>query len=212
MVASVNGSLGRELDAEGSCTNWLRWHGNLFQYEWWSGERRRFDGAEALGEEQGFMHHGFTVVALSTAGERAVANLRSLAVQFGRPACPGRLAPSGVSEDPSPNLCAHAVSPGFVEHVVPKTVEGLQSLVERAGVSDGHATSIGVCGAVIRSVHDEQREPKPTELLGEAVDASDDIAQQARAEASVVDERVVAVGGDRSWVLHHHVGLDVEYR
>jgi hypothetical protein len=51
-------SLGRTLEAEGRCVNWLHWHGYQM-YQWWSLAQWSFDGRRAWGEEQDLypFHH-----------------------------------------------------------------------------------------------------------------------------------------------------------
>lgn len=45
---------GRLLEADGTCTNWINWHGYPFLFQWWSLAKWSFDGVTAWGEEQDF--------------------------------------------------------------------------------------------------------------------------------------------------------------
>jgi len=47
-------SLGRTLEAEGQCLNWLAWPGYPDLFEWWSLAEWQFDGLVGFGEEQDF--------------------------------------------------------------------------------------------------------------------------------------------------------------
>jgi hypothetical protein len=54
VVLEGSDELGRKLHSEGSCRNWLFWHGYPYLYQFWCMAEWEFDGHRAIGEEQDF--------------------------------------------------------------------------------------------------------------------------------------------------------------